>query len=326
MTKILETSFAGLSLSNPIIVASSGLTNTVQKNKELEKAGVGALVLQSLYEEQLSKQSAELLMKSSYFESGDPALAYLEHNHVDYYLQLIRETKAQCTIPVIGSVNCYKDDSWMDFAQQIESAGADAIELNIFVLSTEIYDEPHFLEKTYIRIAQKVKESVRIPVILKIGKYCNHIVHLVDRLYTIGVSGVVLFNRFYQPDIDINKLQMTSGNLFSSSGEISDTLRWTGIISGELPQMPVAASAGVHDWEDVIKCILAGASAVQICSTLYQNGNEIIAAMKQSMEEWMLHMNFGSITEFQGKLNYAHIEDPSLYERIQFIRYFANRD
>jgi dihydroorotate dehydrogenase (fumarate) len=326
MTRIFETTFAGLNLSNPIMIASSGLTDSVTKNKELEKAGAGALVLKSLFEEQLSKKSASLLTNSGYYGRGDHFLDYLKTNGVETYLNLIRETKAQCTIPVIASINCYKDGSWVDFAHQIEEAGADAIELNIFVLSTEVYSEHGFLEKTYIRVAQKVKEAVHIPVILKIGKYCSHIVHLVDRLYTIGIEGVVLFNRFYQPDIDINKLQMTSGNVFSSSVEISDTLRWTGIVTGKLPQMPVAASAGVHDWEDMVKCILSGASAVQICSTLYQNGNEIIDAMKRSIEEWMLHMKFYSIDDFKGKLNYANIEDPSLYERLQFVRYFSNRD
>jgi dihydroorotate dehydrogenase (fumarate) len=158
------------------------------------------------------------------------------------------------------------------------------------------------------------------------GKYFSHILHLIDRLCTVGAGGIVLFNRFYQPDIDINKLQMTSGNVFSSSSEVNDTLRWIGIINGRLPEVSIAASTGIHDWEDIVKCILTGASAVQICSTLYQNGNEIIAAMKRSLEEWMLGMHFHSMEDFKGKLNYAAIEDPTSYERSQFLRYFSNRD
>jgi dihydroorotate dehydrogenase (fumarate) len=178
----------------------------------------------------------------------------------------------------------------------------------------------------YVRITQKVKETVHIPVIIKIGKYFSHIVNLVNRLDAAGADGFVLFNRYYQPDIDINKLQMTSGNVFSSSVDIGEILRWTGIITGKLPQISVATSTGVHDWEDIIKCILSGASAVQVCSALYQNGNEIIAAMKRSIEEWMHGMNFQFINDFKGILNYAQYENPSLYERFQFMKYFSNRD
>ncbi|MDR2086315.1 MAG: dihydroorotate dehydrogenase-like protein [Dysgonamonadaceae bacterium] len=305
MTKIFETAFAGLTLPNPVIIASSGLTDTVNKNKELEKAGAGAIILKSLFEEQITGK---------------------QDNDVDDYLHLIQGTKEQCSIPVIASVFCSRSDYWIDFAHQIEVAGADAIEINVFALNTDLSQAPDSLENAYIHIIQKLKEVVNIPVIIKLGKYFSHILHLVDRLHAAGVAGVVLFNRFYQTDIDINKLQMTSGNVFSSSSEVNDTLRWIGIINGRLPEASIAAATGVHDWEDIVKCILMGASAVQICSTLYQNGNEIIAAMKRSLEEWMVGMNFHSIEAFKGKLNYALIEDPSLYERQQFLRYFSNRD
>jgi dihydroorotate dehydrogenase (fumarate) len=305
MTKIFETTFAGLTLPNPIIIASSGLTDTVNKNKELEKSGAGALILKSLVEEQIAGKC---------------------DNEVDNYLQLIQGTKEQCSIPVIASVFCSKSDLWVDFAHQIEVAGADALEINIFALNSDLSQEMDSLEKNYIHIVQKLKEVVSIPIIIKMGKYISHIPHLVDRLDKAGAKGVVFFSRFYQPDIDINKLQMTSGNVFSSSSEINDALRWIGVINGRLPEISIAASTGIHDWEDIVKCILTGASAVQICSTLYQNGNEIIAAMMRSLEEWMLGMHFHSIDAFKGKLNYASIEDPTSYERSQFLRYFSNRD
>ena len=326
MMKIFETKFAGLTLPNPIMVASSGLTGTADKNKELEKAGAGALVLKSLFEEQMSKKSASLLLNNDYPEEGESVLNYFKTNEVNNYLNLIQDSKNRCTIPIVASINCHKDDSWMDFAHQIERAGADAIELNILALNTDIFLTQDSLEETYIRITQKVKEVVNIPVIIKMGKYFSHIVSLVNCLHQAGADGVVLFNRFYQPDIDIVKLQMTSGNVFSSSADISDTLRWAGIITGRLPETSVAACTGVHDWEDIVKCILSGVSAVQICSTLYQNGNEIIEAIKRGMEEWMLGMNFHSIDAFKGKLNYTQVEDPSLYERAQFMKYFSNRD
>ncbi|GHT73951.1 diguanylate cyclase [Bacteroidia bacterium] len=324
-TTLFETTFAGLSLPTPIIIGSSGLTDSVEKNKELEKAGAGALVLKSLFEEQISKDSASLLLEGNAKQSNESILNYFKTNEVTHYLQLIQQTKESCRIPVIASINCYKDDSWVDFAHQIEMAGADAIELNLLALNACLNKDVRCLGQDYIYITQKVKEAVRIPVIVKFGKYFSHIVSLVDQMYEAGASGVVLFNRFYQPDIDIHHLQITSGDVFSTPTDISDTLRWTGIVSGLLPHVPIASATGVHDWEAVVKCILSGASVVQICSTVYQNGNEIISQMLRSMEEWTHSMNFKSLNEFRGKLNYTH-ENISLYERIQFMKYYSNRD
>ncbi|GHT30640.1 diguanylate cyclase [Bacteroidia bacterium] len=241
------------------------------------------------------------------------------------YLNLIQESKKLCHIPIIASINCYREDCWIDFVRQIEMAGADAIELNIFALNTENTGEDS-LENIYLRITKRVKELVNIPVIVKMSKYFSHIVNLAASLHAVGADGVVLFSRFYQPDIDINKLQVNSGYVFSSQSDIGDTLRWSSIVSGKFPKISLASCTGIHDWEDIIKCIICGASAVEICSTVYQHGNEIIPAMQRSMEDWMTGMNFKSINDFKGKLNYSSMKDPSLYERVQFIKYFANRD
>ncbi|GHU87782.1 diguanylate cyclase [Bacteroidia bacterium] len=326
MGNTFEAKFAGLNLKSPIIIGSSGLTNSAEKNKELERSGAGAVVLKSLFEEQIAMQSDWMLEDSSYPEADDYIRNYVKSNEIADYIKLIQESKQQCSIPVIASINCYKSDSWVDFARQIEMAGADAIELNVFVLNTEINTGSDFLENTYIRILDKVREKVNIPVIIKMSRMFSNIVEMVNRLYAHGASGVVLFNRFYQPDIDINKLQMVSGQVFSSHMDIAETLRWTGIISGRVPQIPIASSTGIQDWEDVVKCILAGASAVEICSTVYQHGHEIISQMRRSMEEWMHSMNYKSIDDFRGKLNYTGISDPSIYERVQFMKYFSNRD
>lgn len=326
MGNAFETKFAGLNLKSPIIIGSSGLTNSAEKNKELERSGAGAVVLKSLFEEQITMQSDWMLENSSYPEANDYIRNYVKSNEIADYIKLIQESKQQCSIPVIASINCYKPDSWVDFAHQIEMAGADAIELNVFAFNTEINTGLDFLEDTYTRILDKVREKVNIPVIIKMSRMFSNIVEMVNRLYAHGASGVVLFNRFYQPDIDINKLQMVSGQVFSSHMDIAETLRWTGIISGRVPQIPIASSTGIQDWEDVVKCILAGASAVEVCSTVYQHGHEIISQMKRSMEEWMHSINYKTIDDFRGKLNYAGIPDPSLYERVQFMKYFSNRD
>jgi dihydroorotate dehydrogenase (fumarate) len=227
-----------------------------------------------------------------------------------------------CTIPIIASINCYKSDVWIDFARQIELAGADALELNVFFLETSLEYNPDEIRDLYVNIIRKVKETVSIPIIIKIGKNVGNIPALVNTLKVNGADGVVMFNRFYQPDIDINSMQIVSGN----HSDLSDTIRWTAIISGKVPGISIASSTGIHDWEDVIKCLLAGASAVQMCSAVYTHGGEIISQVLTCIEEWMHQAHYQNLSQFQGKLNYANIPNPAMYERSQFMKYFSNRD
>lgn len=325
MTDLFKTTFAGLSLPNPIIIASSGLTGTVEKNKELEKAGAGAIILQSIFEEQIEIQTNDTTQIHSP-EVDDASQSAENSIETADYLQLIQETKKRCQIPVIASIICHKVGSWIHFVRQIEMAGADAIELNIFALCTENNGYNNLLEQIYLQITEKVKALISIPIIVKISKYSSHIVQLAADLKEKGANGIVLFSRFYQPDIDINRLQIHSGDVFSSSSDIADTLRWTPIVSNKLPDLSIASCTGIHDWEGVIKCILSGASAVEICSTVYQHGNEIISVMKRGIEEWMNLMNFHSIGDFKNKLNTVCLKDPSQHERTQFRKYFSDRD
>ena len=312
-------------MRNPIIVGSSGLTNNAERNKEFEKAGAGAIVLKSIFEEQIEAQSDALMQDQDYPEAMDYIRGYVKANQINDYLNLIRESKQLCTIPIIASVNCYKADAWTDFARQIEEAGADALELNVFFMETDLQRVTD-VEQLYARIIRDVKKSVSIPVIIKLGKNFSNIPALVHTLKVNGADAVTMFNRFYQPDIDINSLQIVSGNVFSSHSDLSETLRWTAIVSGKVPGIDISCSTGVHDWEDVIKCLLAGASTVQMCSALYTHGGEIIAQILTCIEEWMHQVHYESVSQFRGKLSYANIPNPSLYERSQFMKYFANRD
>lgn len=322
----MKTQYAGLTLRNPIIVGSSGLTNNAERNKEFEKAGAGAIVLKSLFEEQIEMQSDVLMQDSDYPEAADYIRGYVKANQVNDYLDLIKKTKAVCSIPIIASINCYKADAWIEFAHQIELAGADALELNVFFMETEPTYNSEEIHNTYISIIRKVKETVSIPVIMKIGKTFSNIPALVNTLKANGANGVVLFNRYYQPDIDINSMQIVSGNVFSNHSDLSDTIRWTAIVSGKVPGISIASSTGIHDWEDVIKCLLAGASAVQMCSAVYTHGAEIISQVLTCIEEWMHQTHHQSVSQFCGKLNYANIPNPAIYERSQFMKYFSNRD
>jgi dihydroorotate dehydrogenase (fumarate) len=319
----LSTEYAGLKLRNPLIAASSGLTNSIKKIKQLEKAGVGAIVLKSLFEEQIDSHSEKLNLTSDYPEASDYINAYVEMNHVEKYLDLIRDAKSSCNIPIIASINCYKVARWIDFAKSIEEAGADALELNIFLINTGEFGD-RYLEESYIKIVREVKKAISIPIIIKMARTVSNLPGLVEKLEALGVSAVVLFNRFYQLDIDINAMEITSGPVFSHPEDFSETLRWTAITSGYVPDMNIACSYGVHKWEDNIKGLLAGATAMQLCSVLYEKGLEIVPEMITCLEEWMSQNNYKSIDEFRGKLSYSNILDPALYERAQFMKYFSN--
>lgn len=322
----LMTQYAGLSLKSPVIVSSSGLTRCPERNLEFEKAGAGAIVLKSLFEEQIEMHGDRLLQDEIYPEAADYIRGYVKANQIASYLDLIRESKRLCTVPIIASINCYRAEAWTEFAKQLEEAGADALELNMFFMETDINARSNEIQDWYIQVLRRVKKMISIPVIMKIGKYMVNLPSFVNRLHANGADAVVLFNRFYQPDIDINSLQITSGNVFSSHADISDTIRWTAIVSGKLPNVCIAASTGIHDWEGVVKCLLAGASAVQMCSALYTHGAELITQVNTCLEEWMHQHHFSNISDFIGKLNAANIPNPALYERAQFMKYFANRD
>ncbi len=319
----LETTFAGLTLKNPLVAASSGLTNNIKKIKELEDAGIGAIVLKSLFEEQIENHSEKLSEIADYPEAADYINAYISMNHVDKYLNLIREAKAKCNIPIIASINSYKLTRWTDFAKSIEEAGADALELNMFFLNAGEYQD-NYLEDSYIKVVKQLRKTIDIPIIVKMARYIGNLPKLVGSLKSAGADGVVLFNRFYQLDIDINKMELTAGSVFSHPGDIHETLRWTAITSGHVSEMDIACSTGVHSWEDVVKGILAGASTIQLCSVLYQQGTEFIGNAITCIEEWMEQSNYEKIDQFKGKLNYANITSPMLYERVQFMKYFSN--
>lgn len=323
MTTSLKTSFAGLKLKNPLIAASSGLTNSLNKIQELENAGIGAIVLKSLFEEQIESHSEKLSQISDYPEAADYINTYVEMNHMDKYLELIRSAKSNCEIPIIASINCYKMSRWTEFAKTIQDAGADGLELNLYLLNAGEFGDT-YLEDTYVNIVRELKKVIHIPVVIKMAKNISNLPGLISKLKALKADGVVLFNRFYQPDIDIKTMEIKAGPVFSSPSDFSETLRWTAIVSGRVPDLDIACSYGVHSWEDVIKGILTGAGAIQLCSTLYENGVEVVENILTCIEEWMNQNNYSRIEEFRGKLNYANIVSPYLYERVQFMKYFSN--
>ncbi len=312
----------GLELENPLIVSSSGLTNTVQGIERCFRAGAGAVVLKSLFEEQIdfeTRDERETEERSSHPEAGD----YLERMSKQLgpsdYLSLIREAKRSFREPVIASVNCVTSKWWADWTRQIEDAGADAIELNVAIMPRGNERGASEIESLFLQIVERVRRQVRIPVSVKLGPYFTSLPHLVARLVMSGVRGLVLFNRFYQIDIDVKSLSLVPGYQFSTPAEIYPTVRWTSILSGN-DAYDIAASTGVDSGDDVVKLLLAGAQTVQICSTLYRNGYEHIGKLLADVEAWMKHNKFETIDEFRGMLRQGASEYPASYERLQYIQ------
>jgi dihydroorotate dehydrogenase (fumarate) len=323
----LETNYLGLKLKNPIVVSSSGLTNSVEKIGKLVDAGAGAVVLKSLFEEQINHEISNSIQSGEGFdypEAVDYIKEYTKENNVNDYLNLIKGAKSAYDIPVIASINCFSTGQWVEFAKKIEDAGADAIELNVYVLNTDKQSKPEDYERIYYDILTDIKKEVNIPVVMKLGLYFSNLVRVVDTLSAYGAAGVVLFNRFYEPDINIHKMQMSSAEVFSSSTDLRRTLRWIAIISDKVHDIEVSASTGIHTGEDVIKVLLAGATTAQVCSAIYKGGAKVITSMLDELASWMKEKEFNSIDAFNGSMNYGKIENPALYERSQFMKYFSS--
>ena len=322
----LKTTFAGLTLKNPVIISSSGLTNSAAKNAKLEAAGAGAIVLKSLFEEQIMLE-ADCLRNPSYYPEGSDYLAeYIRNHKLAEYLELIKESKKACTIPVIASINCYTDSEWIDFAKQIEEAGADALEINILALQSDVQYKYGSFEQRHIDILSHIKKTIRIPVIMKLGSNFTNPVALIDQLYANGAAAVVLFNRFYQPDINIEKMEHISGEIFSNASDLAIPLRWIGIASAVVDKIDYAASGGVANAESVVKAILAGASAVEVCSAVYLNTNAFIGEANRFLSAWMERKGFRNIAQFKGKLNIKDVQGVNTFERTQFLKYFGKKE
>ena len=250
---------------------------------------------------------------------------YVRQHKLSEYLELIKDTKKVCPIPVIASINCYQDAEWVGFAQQMEAAGADAIEINILALQTDMLYNYGSFEQRHIDILSHIKKTVRIPIIMKLGDNLTNPIALIDQLYANGAAAVVLFNRFYQPDIDIEKMKQISGNVFSTGADLVKALRWIGIASAAVNKLDYAASGGIHSPEGIVKAILAGASAVEICSAFYQNSYALVGEYIHFLNLWMDRKGMENIPQFKGMLNVSDLNGVNTFERTQFMKYFSSK-
>ncbi len=327
----LTTKYLGLTLRNPIVIGSSGLTDSVSKIVELDKNGAGAVVLKSLFEEQimleadhrLKKAEADGMLYSDYSETLDYIDVFIKEKELSSYLQLIHDAKSKVEIPIIASVNCVSTMEWTSFAKQIEEAGADALELNIFVMPFDPDKACSDNELRYYEILKKVKRTVNIPVSVKISPYFSNLGKVILRLEEFDADGVVLFNRFSSPDIDIDNLKITAADVFSTPQEIANSLRWIAIMA-KRTKVDLAASTGIHDGAAIIKQLLAGATVTQVTSSIYKHGPDYIVEMLNFVNDWMEKHGFNYIEQFRGKLSQAASDHPDVFERMQFMRYFSD--
>lgn len=321
----LTTTYLGMSLKSPLVASASPLSEEIANLKRLEDAGASAVVLYSLFEEQLVQQEFELAHHLDQgTESYAEALSYVPRSigfklGPDAYLEHIRKAKEAIDIPVIASLNGSSLGGWTRFARKMQEAGADALELNVYYIPTNPDLTALDVEQTYLDILKAVKNTVNIPVAIKLGPYFSNFAHTAKQLDAAGADALVLFNRFYQPDIDMEDLIVQPNVILSSPQALRLPLRWIAILYGRI-QANLAATSGVHRGTDVIKMMMVGANVTMMASALLKHGIDHLRVVEQEMLDWMEQHEYESIRQMQGSMSQIKVDDPSAFERAQYMR------
>ncbi|MCF8373764.1 MAG: dihydroorotate dehydrogenase-like protein [Bacteroidales bacterium] len=322
----ISTTYMGLKLKSPIIVGSSSLTENIENSLAYQKAGAGAIVLKSLFEEQILHDVDEQRLNNMYGSFNDQeyyAMYYSKKHNLTQYINLIKKNKQALDIPVIASINCVSAEEWTSYAKMIEEAGADALEVNLFLLPADINQTGEEKEKIYFDIIEKISQTITIPFSLKISYYFSGLANFIKRISETKASSVVLFNKFYSPDVDIETEKIVPGNILSCKELNTMTIRWIGILYDKL-DIEFTASRGIFDGESVIKNLLVGAQVTQIVSAIYKDGPEVIEGMVHTLKDWMFKHHYETIDQFRGKASQKNIKRPVLFERTQFMKYFSD--
>ena len=321
----LKTKFFGLDLNNPLIVASSSLTASPDKIREFSENGAGAIVLKSVFEEEIINEYNQVAQTktSAHFEEFLDYFDYKIRGQVlSNYGKLIGAARKVSESPIVASINCVSAGDWLQFASQVQDAGAHAIELNLFVMPSDPMNRAEDNRKFYLNAVREVASRVKIPVTVKISSYFSDLAAICNELAGEKIAGITLFNRFANPDINIEKEELIPANPFSGESEYLLPLRWTGILSPRLG-CPLAASTGIHSSEQAIKMILAGASAVQMASVFYKKGPAYLAEMLRELEGWMEKKGYERIEDFKGNLSLTQAANPAVYARAQYLSSFG---
>jgi dihydroorotate dehydrogenase (fumarate) len=323
---VLSTTYLGLQLRSPLVVgAAAPLTENIYNVKRLEDAGAAAIVLHSLFEEQLLEERFTLLHHLTHTAESHPeATSYFPQSEVfhvgsEAYLHQIRQAKEMVDIPIIASLNSSNIASWNDYARQVEQAGADAIELNIYYVPTDINLSGQEVEQTYIDIVRNVTSAVNLPIAVKLSPYFSNMANMAKQLTYAGAEGLVLFNRFYQPDINLETLEAEPNLQLSNSSEIRLPMRWIAILYGTMP-VDFAATSGIHTAEDAIKMLMVGANVTMLVSVLLRHGIEHLRTIEQQMIEWLEQKEYESVSQLRGSMSQINCPDPSAFERVQYLK------
>ena len=321
----LSTTYLGLKLKNPLVPSASPLSHSVESMKRLEDAGASAIVMYSLFEEQIAHEAAELNHYLSYgTESFAESLTYFPdagvyHLGPDEYVNLVHRATQSLEIPVIGSINGISTGGWIDYAKKIEEAGADAIELNVYYIPTDPKLSGQEVEDRYLEVLHAVRRTIKIPIAMKLSPFFSSFSHIAHRLDDAGVNGLVLFNRFYQPDIDLETLEVTPNVILSTPQAMRLPLRWIAILHGRV-KASLAATSGIHTAEDVIKMLMAGADVTMMCSSLLKNGPDHLRRVLIDLDKWMLEHEYTSVRQMKGSMSQRSVADPAAFERANYMR------
>jgi len=325
----LSTTYLGLKLKNPLVVSASPLSEEIGNIRRMEDAGAAAVVLHSLFEEQIAVESQELDRGlSAGTESFAESLTYFPDMTTynlgpEGYLEHIRKAKAAVSIPIIGSLNGISTGGWIEYAKKIEEAGADALELNIFHIPTDPEMNSEQVERMYLELAAHVKASVRIPLAVKLSLYFSSMVNMARRLDQTGVDALVLFNRFYQPDFDLENLEVVPSLILSSSYEFLLRLHWVAILYGHV-RADLAVTGGVHTALDVLKAMMAGARVAMMTSALLRHGIEHLAKVRADLVAWMEEHEYESVRQMQGSMSQQSVADPAAFVRANYVRVLSS--
>jgi dihydroorotate dehydrogenase (fumarate) len=321
----LSTKYCGLALKNPIVPSAGPLSHTLDGMRRLEDNGAAAIVMYSLFEEQIAHEMMELDHYLSYgTESFAEALTYFPESS-DYnlgpeeYVELLHKAKSALGIPVIGSLNGVSTGGWVKFAKKIEEAGADALELNVYYIPTDQKLTGADVEDRYLEVLHAVKSTVRIPVAMKLSPFFSSLANMAGRLDAAGADGLVLFNRFYQPDINLETLEVTPNVNLSTSHALRLPLRWIAILHGHV-KASLAATSGIHTAEDVLKMLMAGADVTMMCSSLLRHGPQHIREVLSGLDQWMLEHEYVSVSQMRGSMSQRSIADPAAFERANYMK------
>lgn len=321
----LSTTYLGMSLKNPLVASASPLSESVAGLKRLEDAGISAVVHYSLFEEELTGEALELdRFLSTGEESYAEALSFTPEPACltmgpEEYLQRIAQAKEALDIPVIGSLNGFTTGGWLQYARLIQEAGADALELNVYWIPTDPAVDGAAVERNYFEIVRTVKESLTIPVAVKLSPYFSAFANVASRLDSIGADGLVLFNRFYQPDIDLEQLRVRPNLILSTPEATRLPLRWIAILYGRV-RSSLAATSGVHSAEDALKLIMAGADVTMLCASLLKHGVQHVEVVLSEMREWMEENEYESIVQMKGSMSQQFCPDPEMFERANYFK------